>query len=67
LRGFTGLLEDLHGGLIHLQDIVGQHLIAQEVDQGLDEYPEPNHPEGQGRARDIDADALEDFLLSVER
>ena len=57
----------LYRGFIHVQNVIGEHLSAQEIHHRLDQASELDHPESQCRPRDLHADALEDLLLAIDR
>ncbi len=59
-------LQHLQDGFIHLQDVVAEQHVLQEVDQGLDPDPELDHPGGEGGAGQIESDALQDVLLPIQ-
>ena len=67
LGSLTRFLEHLHRGFVHLDQIMGQQLVPQQVDQRLYQLTRLDHPVRQRGAGDVDADALQDGLLAIER
>ncbi len=63
---FPRFLEYLHRRFVHLQDVMGQQPVPQQVDQRLDQIPRLDHPVRQRRTGEIHADPLEDGLLPVQ-
>jgi hypothetical protein len=61
------LLQHLEGSLVHLHVVVLADLLKHPVEQRLHQLAHADHPRGQGSPRQIDADAVEDLLLAVER
>ena len=63
----AGLLQDLHGGLIHADVGALEQLVTQEVAKRLQQLTTLHHPARQGLARGIEVDALELRALPIPR
>ncbi len=67
LRGLPRFLQHLDRALVHLEEIVGEQPVPQQIDQGLKEGPGLDHPGRQRGPRQIDPDPGQDLLLTVQR
>jgi hypothetical protein len=67
LRALARFLQDLEAGLVTLQVVAGQQLLADQIHQRHHELAGFHHPVRQRRARQVDAQASEHRLLAVQR
>ena len=66
LSALAGLIEHLHGGLVHQQVGAVEQFIAQQVEERDHECAGAHHPRGQRGAREVHADALELLVLAIQ-